>query len=457
MTQKNNTVLIIDDDEDILFTIKMLLRKHVGHVFTDHNPYHLPRLLRQYQPDLVLLDMNFRKADKSGSEGIRWLKKIKELEPETEVISITAHGDIEIAVSALKNGANDFIEKPWHNDKLLAMVNSALQIANSKKRIDQLEHTNKALNQELQIYDQQIIGSSSAIQEIHQIIDKVANTDANILITGENGTGKELVAKIIHQKSQRNNEVFVNVDLGAIPESLFESEMFGHKKGAFTGADDDRIGRIEAANKGTLFLDEIGNLSLTAQSKLLFAIQNHSFIPVGSNQPVNVDIRIIAATNESLTNMVKDKRFRQDLLYRLNTVEIAVPALRNRNGDIPILSDHFLKMYTRKYRKPELELSDSAIGALSHHHWPGNVRELRHTLERAVILADGNEIDASDLNLQRPTQVMDVVEPGLNLEQMERKLVVRALQLNRGNISKAAHDLGLTRASLYRRLEKYGL
>ena len=457
MSLKDNTVLIVDDDEDILFTIKMLLRKHVGHIFTDNNPFHLPRLLRQYKPDLVLLDMNFRKGDKSGVEGIRWLKKIKELRPETEVISITAHGDIEIAVSALKNGANDFIEKPWHNDKLLFMVNSALQISTSKRKFDQLESKTPGNSAERKSAKQEILGSSDAIQEIQRIIDKVAPTDANILITGENGTGKELVAKTIHAKSLRAKEVFVNVDLGAIPESLFESEMFGHKKGAFTGAEEDRIGRIQAANNGTLFLDEIGNLSLTAQSKLLFAIQNHSFVPVGSNRPVQADIRVIAATNESLQEMVKAKSFRQDLLYRLNTVEIKVPSLRERHGDIPILSKHFFDLYRDKYRKQDLVLSETAIESLTQHHWPGNIRELRHTIERAVILSDGIELNATDLNLQRPSQIMDVVQSGLNLEQMERKLVVRALQLNRGNISKAAHDLGLTRASLYRRLEKYGL
>ena len=455
----DTTVLVIDDEEDILFTIKMLLKKHIGSVFTESNPFHLPRLIRQHQPDLILLDLNFRSSATTGEEGLNWLAKIKEVSPETQVIIITAHGDVEIAVRALKEGATDFIEKPWHNEKLLSTVRSTLELALSRREIGRLEQTRAALTDELQALTGQIVGRSEAMQSIFRTIEKVAKTDANVLILGENGTGKEMVARAIHQASPRRNEVFVKVDVGSIPESLIESELFGHKKGAFTDAREDRQGRFEAAQNGTLFLDEIGNLSLQAQSKFLSAIQNMAVTPVGSNRPVAVDFRLICATNESLSERVLERSFRQDLLYRINTVEIHVPPLRERIGDIPVLVGHFVGLFQEKYRKEDLAVAPEALRLLERHPWPGNVRELQHALERAVILSDSDLLLPEDFRFLGNEPELPEGDPAstLNIEEMERKLILQALQIHKGNISKAADDLGLTRAALYRRLDKFGL
>lgn len=455
----DTTVLVIDDEEDILFTIKMLLKKHIGSVFTESNPFHLPRLIRQHQPDLILLDLNFRSSATTGEEGLNWLAKIKEVSPETQVIIITAHGDVEIAVRALKQGATDFIEKPWHNEKLLSTVRSTLELALSRREIGRLEQTRAALTDELQALTGQIVGRSEAMQSIFRTIEKVAKTDANVLILGENGTGKEMVARAIHQASPRRNEVFVKVDVGSIPESLIESELFGHKKGAFTDAREDRQGRFEAAQNGTLFLDEIGNLSLQAQSKFLSAIQNMAVTPVGSNRPVAVDFRLICATNESLSERVLERSFRQDLLYRINTVEIHVPPLRERIGDIPVLVGHFVGLFQEKYRKEDLAVAPEALRLLERHPWPGNVRELQHALERAVILSDSDLLLPEDFRFLGNEPELPEGDPAstLNIEEMERKLILQALQIHKGNISKAADDLGLTRAALYRRLDKFGL
>ena len=455
----DTTVLVIDDEEDILFTIKMLLKKHIGSVFTESNPFHLPRLIRQHQPDLILLDLNFRSSATTGEEGLNWLAKIKEVSPETQVIIITAHGDVEIAVRALKQGATDFIEKPWHNEKLLSTVRSTLELALSRREIGRLEQTRAALTDELQALTGQIVGRSEAMQSIFRTIEKVAKTDANVLILGENGTGKEMVARAIHQASPRRNEVFVKVDVGSIPESLIESELFGHKKGAFTDAREDRQGRFEAAQNGTLFLDEIGNLSLQAQSKFLSAIQNMAVTPVGSNRPVAVDFRLICATNESLSERVLERSFRQDLLYRINTVEIHMPPLRERIGDIPVLVGHFVGLFQEKYRKEDLAVAPEALRLLERHPWPGNVRELQHALERAVILSDSDLLLPEDFRFLGNEPELSEGDPAstLNIEEMERKLILQALQIHKGNISKAADDLGLTRAALYRRLDKFGL
>ena len=455
----DTTVLVIDDEEDILFTIKMLLKKHIGSVFTESNPFHLPRLIRQHQPDLILLDLNFRSSATTGEEGLNWLAKIKEVSPETQVIIITAHGDVEIAVRALKQGATDFIEKPWHNEKLLSTVRSTLELALSRREIGRLEQTRAALTDELQALTGQIVGRSEAMQSIFRTIEKVAKTDANVLILGENGTGKEMVARAIHQASPRRNEVFVKVDVGSIPESLIESELFGHKKGAFPDAREDRQGRFEAAQNGTLFLDEIGNLSLQAQSKFLSAIQNMAVTPVGSNRPVAVDFRLICATNESLSERVVERSFRQDLLYRINTVEIHVPPLRERIGDIPVLVGHFVGLFQEKYRKEDLAVAPEALRLLERHPWPGNVRELQHALERAVILSDSDLLLPEDFRFLGNEPELPEGDPAstLNIEEMERKLILQALQIHKGNISKAADDLGLTRAALYRRLDKFGL
>lgn len=452
------TILIIDDEEDILFTLKILLKNHVGHVFTESNPFHLPRLIRQHEPDLILLDLNFRTNATTGEEGINWLTKIKALSPHTEVIIITAHGDVDIAVKALKQGASDFIEKPWHNEKLLKTVHSTLELIFSRREIHHLEKTRSTLSNQLNQLNGQMVGQSTAVQQIFRTINKVAQTDANVLILGENGTGKEMVARAIHQASARKNEVFIKVDVGAIPETLIESEFFGHKKGAFTDAHEDRIGRFEAAKNGTLFLDEIGNLSLAAQSKFLSAIQQMVITPIGSNQARSINFRLICATNESLNDMVQRRSFRQDLLYRINTIEINVPPLRERIGDIPILAEHFILFFKEKYKKEQLSLSPEALHKLEMHSWPGNIRELRHAIERAIILSDNTQLHPEDFRFSDTTEAIENSEhSGLNIEQMERTLILKALQLHKGNITKAAEDLGLTRAALYRRLDKFGL
>ncbi|MCI5083817.1 MAG: sigma-54 dependent transcriptional regulator [Saprospiraceae bacterium] len=454
----NTTILIIDDEEDILFTLKILLKKHLGHVYTNSNPFHIPRLIRQHQPDLILLDLNFKSGATTGEEGLHWLKKIKELSPETPVIIITAHGDVEIAVEALKEGASDFIEKPWHNEKLIATIRSTIQLITSQKEIRQLEQTRETLSNQLKAVTGTMLGESEAIQTTFRTIRKVAKTDANVLILGENGTGKEMVARAIHDASMRSKEVFIKVDVGSIPESLIESELFGHKKGAFTDAKTDRIGRFEAAQNGTLFLDEIGNLSTASQSKFLSALQNMVIVPVGSNQAVPVNFRLICATNEPLPEMVQNKTFRQDLLYRINTIEIKVPPLRERTGDIALLSQHFLQQFREKYKRSQLTIHPTAIEKLEKYHWPGNVRELQHTIERAVILADEAELQPDDFRLSGEiTSQTDTEQDNLNLEKMERRMILKAMQLHKGNITKAAEELGITRAALYRRLDKFGI
>ena len=454
---KNTTLLIIDDEEDILFTLKILLKKHVGHVFTESNPFHIPRLIRQHEPDLILLDLNFRSGATTGEDGLYWLTKIREISPKTRVIIITAHGDVEIAVKTLKQGASDFIEKPWHNEKLLSTVKSTLELIVSKKEIEQLEQSRDAISKELRAATGTMVGESNAIAQTFRTIRKVAQTDANVLILGENGTGKEMVARAIHEASHRSHEVFIKVDVGSIPETLIESEFFGHKKGAFTDAHEDRIGRFQAAQNGTLFLDEIGNLSLAAQTKFLSALQNMVITPVGTNKAIPVNFRLICATNEPLNDRVQQRTFRQDLLYRINTVEIHVPPLRERIGDIPVLVKHFIEVYKEKYKKEFLTVEADALKKLELHDWPGNVRELQHAIERAVILSDSNVLTENDFGVASTDGQANGDTSDLNIQSMERQLILKALQIHKGNITKAAEDLGLTRAALYRRLEKFGL
>jgi len=453
------TILIIDDEEDILLTLKMLLKQHVDQVFTESNPYHLPRLLREYQPDVVLLDMNFRKGDTSGEAGMEWLKKIKALRPATQVVMITAYGETDKVVATLKAGATDFIEKPWRNEKLLATLHAALQLSRSEQEVLQLQTRQKLLNEHIDQLSGEIIGASEAMRQVFQTIDKVAATDAGVLILGENGTGKELVAREIHRRSNRKDEVFIKVDVGAIPESLFESELFGHKKGAFTDAKEDRIGRFEAASGGTLFLDEIGNIPIPMQVKLLSAVQQGEIVPVGANKPVRINVRLICATNMPLYDMVAEKAFRQDLLYRINTVEIHLPPLRDRTGDIELLSRHFLQELAAKYKKPGLTIQPAAIEKLKDHSWPGNVRELQHAIERAIILTDDATLTPDDFLLQRetPRKTAPTTEETLNLEAAEQEVIRKALRRHNGNVSKAAEELGLSRGALYRRMEKFGM
>jgi len=447
---------MIDDDEDVLLAAKMLLKKSGHQVIIEKNPNKIPFLLNNDTYDVILLDMNFSKDTTSGKEGFEWLKQIKERDPDAVVINITAFGDVEMAVRALKEGATDFILKPWQNEKLVATISTAIKLKKSYNEVDKLRKAKQMLEDQISQPFRDIIGESAALKEVFSLVDKVAKTDANILILGENGTGKELVARAIHQKSMRKDNSFVAVDMGAITETLFESELFGHKKGSFTDAREDRPGRFELANGGTLFLDEIGNLSLSLQSKLLSALQSRQVTRVGANQAVDVDIRLVCATNMPLHQMVKEGKFRQDLLYRINTVEITIPPLCDRVDDIPMLANHFLNYYSKKYRKEVLSISPTAVNKLKKYPWPGNVRELQHSIERAVIMADSATLQESDFLFNRKGS-NDSATDSLNLDEVEKAAVVKAIQLHSGNISKAAEELGLTRASLYRRMEKYGL
>ncbi|HNC32140.1 MAG TPA: sigma-54 dependent transcriptional regulator, partial [Cyclobacteriaceae bacterium] len=406
--------------------------------------------------DVILLDMNFSKDITSGKEGFYWLEKILEKDPQAVVILITAFGDVEMAVKALKQGATDFVLKPWQNEKLISTISTAIKLRQSYSEVDKLRKAKEMLEEQISKPFGEIIGQSTAIKEVFGLIDKVAKTDANVLILGENGTGKELIARAIHQRSLRKDSSFVSVDMGAITETLFESELFGHKKGAFTDAREDRPGRFELANGGTLFLDEIGNLSLSLQSKLLSALQARQVTRVGSNQAIPVDIRLICATNMPLHQMVKEGTFRQDLLYRINTVEIKVPPLADRMEDIPLLAQHYLEHYAKKYHKSVTTISPGAADKLKRYAWPGNIRELQHSIERAVIMTDSNSLQESDFLFSRPVSSSASPET-LNLDEVEKAAIVKALSLYSGNISKAADELGLTRASLYRRMEKYGL
>jgi DNA-binding NtrC family response regulator len=452
-------ILIIDDDEDVLLAAKMLLKKHSQQVIIEKNPKKIPFLLNNDTYDVILLDMNFSQDITSGKEGFYWLNQIIEKDPSAVVILITAFGDVEMAVRALKEGATDFVLKPWQNEKLLATISSAVKLKKSYREVDKLKKAKKLLEADMNQPFKDIIGESGSIKKVFQLIEKVAKTDANVLILGENGTGKELIARAIHQRSLRKDSVFVGVDLGAITETLFESELFGHKKGSFTDAKEDRVGRFEVANGGTLFLDEIGNLSMPQQSKLLTAIQKREIIRVGTNQVIPVDIRLICATNMPIMEMVESSEFRQDLLYRVNTVEIHLPPLRERDGDIALLANHFSKSYSNKYRKPLKKIPATTIKKLEKYPWPGNIRELQHAIERAVIMSEGDHLTPDDFFFlsNKPEPKNETSSDSYNLDEVEKNVIQRAVDKHNGNISKAAKELGLTRASLYRRLEKHGL
>lgn len=452
-------ILVIDDDEDVLLAAKMLLKKYAQEVIIEKNPKKIPFLLNDSDYDVILLDMNFSKDITSGKEGFYWLTQILEKDPNAVVILITAFGDVEMAVKALKEGATDFVLKPWQNEKLIATISTASKLKNSYKEVDQLRQTKKVLQEESNQRFKEIIGESPSMKNVYNIIDKVAGTDANVLILGENGTGKELVARALHQKSSRRDSVFINVDMGAITETLFESELFGHKKGSFTDAKEDRAGRFEVANGGSLFLDEIANLSLPLQSKLLTALQRREITRIGSNKTIPIDIRLICATNMPIYDMVNENTFRQDLLYRINTVEIHLPPLRDRLEDIKILSEHFVDMYCRKYRKISKTISPSTLKRFEKYKWPGNIRELQHAIERAIIMSEKNSLMPEDFFFLSQTgdTVDDLSNESLDLDEVEKNTIRKAIGKHNGNISKAAKELGLTRASLYRRLEKHGL
>ncbi len=458
---KRGKILIVDDNEDLLKAAKMYLKRHFAQIDIEKNPEAIPSLMKQEDYDVILLDMNFTKDVSSGSEGYYWLEKILQIDPSAVVVLITAYGDVQMAVKAIKAGATDFVLKPWENEKLLATLFSSMRLRESRDEIETLKIKNQEINQSINEKYSNIIGQSAAMQRIFQTIDRVAQTDANVLILGENGTGKELIARAIHANSSRKAESFVSVDLGSITETLFETELFGHKKGSFTDAKEDRPGRFELAHGGSLFLDEIGNLSMPLQAKLLTVLQNRKVSRVGSNKETPIDLRLICATNMPLYDMVKENRFRQDLLYRINTIEIQIPPLRDRIEDIPLLANHFLKHYSGKYGKSISKISDAAITRMSKHPWPGNIRELQHALERAIILSNSHVLQPEDFNFNIVSTSKEnessVALDQYNLDEVEKLLIRKVLKKYNGNITQAAAELGLTRSSLYRRLEKHGL
>ncbi|MEL6674862.1 MAG: sigma-54 dependent transcriptional regulator [Bacteroidota bacterium] len=458
MARKDGRILLVDDDPEVLLSGRLLLKRHFAEVQTLNDPKRINKLLKEEAFDVVLLDMNFQRGNTDGDEGLRWVEKINQLQPDLPVVMITAYGHVDMAVKAMKAGATDFVSKPWQNEKLLATVKSAFQLSKSKQAIQQLQARQQSLSEELDTaFGPSIIGKSAAMLKVFNTLEKVAKTDADVLILGENGTGKELIARSLHRQSHRQQEVFIKVDLGALPESLFESELFGHKKGAFTDAHADRQGRFLIAAGGSLFLDEIGNLSMPLQAKLLTVLQSRKVTPVGSHKPEDFDIRLICATNKPLYEMVKEGSFRQDLLYRINTVEVTLPPLRERVEDIPLLVEHFLSRYRQKYGKKALKLTLPTRKKLQRYPWPGNIRELEHAVERAVILGEGPYLHPEDFVFREELTQIDPEPDNFNLHEMEKRMIQKALHFHQGNISKAAQDLGLTRAALYRRMEKYDL
>lgn len=448
-------ILVVDDDPDILNTARVVLKQRFESVETETNPQRLNALLHQKTFDVILLDMNYSSGKMNGNEGLFWLKEILLRSPEQRVIMITAYGDIKLAVEAMKHGATDFVVKPWDNDKLEATVQAAYQYAVTKREVRQLKNRQSQYSRIVNLPESDVLGNSPAIKEVLNAVDKVSQTEANVLLLGENGTGKELIAKLIHQRSTRKEEPFIKVDAGSLSTNLFESELFGHKKGAFTDAREDRIGRIEVANGGTLFLDEVGNLPLPLQVKLLSVLQNREIIPLGSNIAIPMDIRLICATNLDIHNAVNTGQFREDLLYRINTIEITLPPLRKRPEDIALLADHFLNIYSAKYRKENKTISDEAIKYLQNYTWPGNVRELQHAIERAVIMSEHKVLGKSDFLFSAKEQ--SIKKEDFNLDDLERAAIIQAIKKFHGNMSKVAKELGVGRTTLYRKLSKYGL
>jgi DNA-binding NtrC family response regulator len=456
MESRFDLAVIVDDDPDIALAARLALRDLFKEIDTLPSPQALPEFVKSRSPDAILLDLNFERAATDGSEGLDYLARIMSEDPEAAVVIITAHGAVSVAVEAIKRGASDFVAKPWSNERLAATVRSAAALRRTKleARLERGRSSELVHNGETPL-----LGESEAMQRVRALIDRAAPTDANVLILGENGTGKEIVAREIHRKSRRGDHPMVSIDLGATAESLFESELFGHANGAFTGAASDRMGRLKAADHSTLFLDEIGNLPLHLQPKLLTALEQRQVVPVGSNRPVPIDVRVVAATNLPSERLSDETRFRQDLLFRLNTIEIHLPPLRARRADTPLLLDHYLRLYERKYDRPERLVPAEVMDALVKHDWPGNVRALRHAAERAVIMADGTSYRLDDFPLPaRPEATLISLGSGsLNLDQLERQMIERALRMHHFNISLAAAELGLSRGSLYRRMEKHGL
>lgn len=453
---KKGNILIVDDNKNVLSALRILLSDYFENIVLLTSPNTLMPELRDKNPDVVLLDMNFSAGINSGNEGLFWLSEIKKADEELPVVLFTAYADIDLAVKALKGGATDFVVKPWDNAKLLATLQSAYSLRQSRKEVKKLREKQSVLNRDIQKEEDICWGKSPAMQRLLTMIKKVAVTDANVLITGENGTGKELIAKMIHRYSPRAAETLIIVDMGAVTETLFESELFGHVKGAFTDAKADRSGKFEAADGGSLFLDEIGNLSYPLQAKLLSALQTRHITRVGSNKSISVDIRLISATNKNLFKSVKKGEFREDLLYRINTIHLEVPPLRERREDIPQLADFFLRRLARKYGKSDLKLGEKALCKLESYAWPGNVRELEHAIEKAVILSDNQELQPNDFYMRTPDETSFVVE-SFTLEEMEKILIEKALRKYDNNISAVAAELGISRPTLYSKIRKYEL
>jgi two-component system response regulator HydG len=458
MSKIKGRILIVDDNAGILKSLSFIIKQEFEEVLDIKNPAKFTSLLQSGSFDVIILDMNFTAGTNTGNEGIYWLREILKHDPSAVIILITAYGDIELAVKAMKEGATDFIQKPYDPIKLISMLKSAYQLRKSKLQVTKLTNTQKHLSEELEKTHTSLIGESSEITKILSEVKKVAPTDANVLILGENGTGKELIAREIHRQSKRANNVFISVDLSSLSETLFESELFGHKKGAFTDAKEDRIGRFETASEGTLFLDEIGNLPFSLQSKLLSVLQNRTITPVGSNKAIPINVRLITATNKPLLNLIKDNLFREDLLFRINTVQVEMPPLRIRENDILLLAEHFLKIYGKKYDKPHIKISSDTIDVLKQYIWPGNVRELQHMMENCVIMAEKNIIKPG--NLQFSTNIEPSIpnfRSAIKLSKVEELTITEALSRNKGNINKTAKELGITRKTLYNKIDKYGL
>jgi DNA-binding NtrC family response regulator len=446
MVLKKARILVIDDDADVLTAMRLLLKPLVKEIVTEKDPANINLQMESQKFHVIILDMNFKGLVNTGNEGIFWLNKIKKASPATSVILMTAYADIDLAIRGLKEGASDFLVKPWKNEKVISIITSLVKTEKSKKQ------------ESFSASSQPIVGESDAMEDVFLKIKKVGPTDANVLILGENGTGKDLIARALHDNSNRRDKPFVKVDVGSLTSSLFESELFGYKKGAFTGANEDRIGRFEAAEGGTLFLDEIGNITLGQQVRLLTVLQNRQVTPIGSNSAILIDIRLICATNEAPQALADEKKFRKDLIYRINTVDITVPPLRDRDSDILLLAKHFVSIYEEKYNKGPFEFDAGFTKKLKAHNFPGNVRELQYILERAVIMTDGYELKAEDLvfsTIERSVQT--AVPQTTNLDDLEKNTILSVLEKNKGNISKSAKELGITRAALYRRMDKYEL
>ena len=458
MSAPFDLAVVVDDDPDIALAARLALRDLFATVSTLPSPDGLPALLKKETPDVILLDLNFERGATDGREGLDHLARIMALDPDAAVVIITAHGAVSTAVEAIKRGASDFVAKPWANERLAATVRSAAALRKSKMEA-RVERERSSEISNAGAAEMPLLGQSEAMNRVRQLIERAAPTDANVLILGENGTGKEIVAREIHRHSRRAGKPMVAIDLGATSESLFESELFGHTKGAFTGAASDRLGRLKAADHSTLFLDEIGNLPLHLQPKLLTALEQRQVVPVGANRPVPIDVRVVAATNLPAEKLANEERFRQDLLFRLNTIEIQLPPLRARREDIKLLLEHYLALYQRKYDRPARTLGGETLSVLTNYDWPGNVRALRHAAERAVILADGEAYRLEDFPLpSRPdASPLPTLGGTLNLDQLEKQMIERALRMHHFNISLAASELGLSRGALYRRMEKHGL